>query len=140
MNAYAWDDLAVGMTATFEAVVTDGMMESFAELSGDRNPLHVDPGEARGRGFPDRVVYGMLTSAFYSRLAGMHLPGRYCLLHGMRLDFVAPVHVGERLTISGTVSHRSEAVRQVEIRATIQNESGSVVSKATIRAGVADAG
>jgi 3-hydroxybutyryl-CoA dehydratase len=136
MNQYRWVDLAPGLTASFEACITHEAMQRFAELSGDRNPLHVDDGFARGSGFRERVAYGLLTSSFYSTLVGMYLPGRWAILHGLDVEMKAPAFVGDRLTVCGVVAHLSEAVRRMEIKGSIVNAEGTVISKARIRAGV----
>ncbi|HEX7838909.1 MAG TPA: MaoC family dehydratase [Kofleriaceae bacterium] len=136
MNECRWADLALGMSARFTAVITDEAMQRFAEISGDVNPLHVDDAFARSRGFPGRVAFGLLTSSFYSTLVGMYLPGRWALLHGLDIEMKAPAFVGDRLTISGEITHLTEAYKRLEIKASIVNAQGKTISKAKIRAGV----
>ena len=136
MNAYRWSDLAVGLKHEFEATVTEEMMQRFLRDTGDCNPLHVDASYARGKGFAGRVVYGMLTASLYSTLAGVHLPGRHCLLQGIDVAFLSPVFVGDRLTVSGEIAYLNDSCRQAEIRARIVNAAGVKVSRARIKAGV----
>ncbi len=136
MNECRWAELALGMSARFEAEITDEAMQRFAEISGDVNPLHVDDAFARSRGFPGRVAFGLLTSSFYSTLVGMYLPGRWALLHGLDIELKAPAFVGDRLTVSGEITHLTEAYKRLEIKASIVNAQGKTVSKAKIRAGV----
>jgi acyl dehydratase len=136
MNDYNWPELAVGLGATFEVLVTAQMLDDFAALSGDCNPLHMDDAFARSAGFPGRLVFGMLTSSFYSRLVGMYLPGKHGLLHGVEVEFKKPAHIGDRLTVSGEVVYLNDAYRQIEVKARILNQRGETVSKATIRAGL----
>ena len=69
----AWTDLAEGHEVSETFTIDDAAMAAFADLSGDRNPLHTDAAFARSRGFPDRVVYGGLILARVSRLLGMRL-------------------------------------------------------------------
>src|SRR5476649_1520637 len=136
MKDYRWSDLTVGLSAQFEAGISEAAMRSFAEVSGDLNPLHVEDEFARESGFPGRVAYGMLTSSFYSKLVGAYLPGRRALLHGIDIDFKAPAFVGDRLTVSGEITHLTDAYRRLEIKARIVNGAGQTVAKAKIRAGV----
>lgn len=136
MNAYTWEELHIGMAADFEVVVDQAMMDRFLATTGDENPLHVDADYAAERGFRSRVVYGLLTASFYSTLAGVHLPGRRCLLHGLKADFKGPVYVGDRLRVHGTIAHRSEAVRQLELVCDVTNQRAEVVSKARLRVGL----
>ena len=70
MNHFTYEEMFVGQTVEFKREITDGMMESFCEISGDINPLHKDEDFAKEKGYPGRVVYGMLTSAMYSCLGG----------------------------------------------------------------------
>lgn len=135
MNDYQWGDLALGISAQFDVLLTSEMLTAFAALSGDVNPLHTDEQFARDAGFPGRVVFGMLTSAFYSRLVGMYLPGKRALLHGIDLEFKAPAFVGDTLTVSGKISFLNEAYQRLELKARILNQEGKLISKATIRAG-----
>jgi 3-hydroxybutyryl-CoA dehydratase len=136
MNDYRWSQLHEGMEARFSVAVTADMLEVFAALSGDRNPLHRDPAFAREAGFPDQVAYGMLTAAFYSTLVGMHLPGKFALIHEVDVAFPAPVLVGDQLTVSGTIVQLVEAYKRIEIKARIRNGAGATVSRARIKVGL----
>ncbi|MGE5505647.1 MAG: SDR family oxidoreductase [Actinomycetota bacterium] len=77
--------------ASFDVVVEADQPTAFARLSGDWNPLHTDAEYARGTPYGRPVLHGAFAAGLVSRMAGMHLPGRACLLHGIRLRFVAPV-------------------------------------------------
>jgi acyl dehydratase len=136
MNAYRWADLTVGLAHQFEVTLTAEMMAAFAGLSGDVNPLHVDAAYAKEAGFRGPVAFGLLTSSFYSRLVGVHLPGKYALLHGIDVDFVSPAFAGDRLEVSGEIKDLVDAYHRIEMRARIKNQDGKVISKAKIRVGL----
>ncbi|MET3130539.1 3-hydroxybutyryl-CoA dehydratase [Oxalobacteraceae bacterium GrIS 1.11] len=136
MNQYRWNDLTLGLKHTFQASITEQMMLHFCQDSGDHNPLHLDAEYAAEHGFPNRVAYGLLTSSFYSTLAGVYLPGKFCLLHGIDITFMNPVFVGDLLTVSGEITYLNDAYRQIQISARIDNANGTQVSKAKIKAGV----
>ncbi|KWT91545.1 MaoC/PaaZ C-terminal domain-containing protein [Candidatus Magnetominusculus xianensis] len=133
MNEYKLKDMIVGLTQSFSVDITNEMMDLFLRLSGDNNPLHIQREFAKGMGFSDRVVYGMLTSSFYSTLAGVYLPGKYCLLTGIDVSFHKPVYVGDRLTITGEIEFISESTGQVEMKARILNQKNEKVSKSKIK-------
>ena len=135
MNEYRWDDLTVGLKHSFDATFTSEMVDDFARLSGDVNPLHVDRDYALSAGFPGPVLFGMMTSSLYSRLVGMYLPGKYALLQGIDIDFSNPSHAGDLLTVEGKVSFLVEAYHRFEIKAQIRNADRKLISKATIRVG-----
>lgn len=136
MNEYRWQDLKVGLSHHFMATITDEMMARFLRDTGDCNPLHVDSDFSKMNGFKDRVVYGLLTSSFYSTLVGVHLPGRFCLLHGIDVSFLSPVFTNDKLTISGEITYLNEAYKQAQINAHIVNANGERVSKAKIKVGI----
>ena len=137
MNDYALSELIPGETeACFTQQVTSDMLEAFCALSGDENPLHTDEAFARAHGFAGRVVYGMLTASLYSRLAGMYLPGRRCILQEVSASFFKPVYVGDTLRVSGRVASVDEGVGRAVIAAVIRNQAGARVSRAEIAVGV----
>jgi len=136
MNCYQWSDLRVGLSDAFEVRLTPDMMKAFASISGDTNPLHCDRQFAIQHGFSDTVAYGQLTSAFYSQLVGVYLPGRYALLHGIDIDFVSPAYPGDILNVSGEISYLNDAFRRIEIRANIKKRGEKIVSKAKLRVGL----
>jgi 3-hydroxybutyryl-CoA dehydratase len=125
------------MSERFDVTVSESQMARFADLSGDRNPMHMDPAFARAAGFHDVVAFGLLTSSFYSRLVGMLLPGKFALLHGIDLDFKSPVFVGEPLCVIGEIKTLSEAYRRIEIAGKILRYADEkIVSKCLIRVGL----
>jgi 3-hydroxybutyryl-CoA dehydratase len=136
MNKYKFDDITVGLEEYFNVKVNADKLDKFLEISEDINPLHTDSEYAKSNGFLDKVVYGMLTSSFYSTLVGVYLPGKYCILQGIDIQFSKPVYIGETLKILGKVSYINEAYRQIEIKAVIKNTNDKKVSKATIKVGV----
>lgn len=135
MQDFKFSDLSVGQCGTFSVVVTEADMQKFSEISGDVNPLHVDSEFARERGHAGRVVYGLLTASYYSRLVGHYLPGKNALLHSVEAGFLKPVYIGDTLTVKGEIVFLNEAFKQIEIQASILNQSGQKVSKAKIKAG-----
>lgn len=137
MNQYTLADMAPGLTESFTVTVTEEMMAAFEAITGDCSPIHVDADYAKGRGYPGRVVYGMLGASFFSTLAGVYLPGEHCLLHGVECKFAKPIFIGDTLTVTGTVTNVSEAVAEAEIKAVITNQDGKRVTRGVIRAGLA---
>ena len=103
MNHYRLADLTPGVTESFTVTITEEMMAQFYAITGDNSPIHMDADYAAGRGYPGRVVYGMLGASFLSTLAGVYLPGEHCLLHGVDLKFAKPIFIGDTLTVTGVV-------------------------------------
>lgn len=136
MNTYNFEELYLGMEEKFEVVVTEKMMEEFESVSGDVNPLHLNEEYAKTKNMKGKVVYGMLTSSFYSTLVGVYLPGEKCLLQGINISFRQPVFIGEKLTVVGKVNYLNEAYKIIEIKAHILNEQNKKISTAEIKVGV----
>lgn len=137
MNHYRLADLTPGVTESFTVAITEEMMAQFYAITGDNSPIHMNADYAAGRGYPGRVVYGMLGASFLSTLAGVYLPGEHCLLHGVDLKFAKPIFIGDTLTVTGVVDEVNDTFREITIKASIVNQDGKKVTRAVIRAGVA---
>ncbi len=137
MNHYTLSELAVGQSENFTVTVTQEMMEDFYRLTGDDSPIHRSEEYAAGRGYPGRVVYGMLGASFFSTLAGVYLPGEHCLLHGVEAKFARPVFIGETLTVKGTVTEVNDTFKEITVKAEIFNQEGKKVTRGLYRAGLA---
>lgn len=137
MNSYTMQELEEGKTkAEFDVIITEQMMDSFCQLSGDKNPMHFDCEYAKSKGMKEKTVYGMLVASFYSQLVGMYLPGKFCLLHEIKINFNKPVYSGDILHISGIIKEKKELFQRVVIVARIHNQDKEKVSSAVITVGV----
>jgi acyl dehydratase len=109
-------DIGVGDRVSFRHAIVTEDVDLFARLSGDFNPLHVDATYAKQTEFGRRVVHGMFLAALFSRLVGMHLPGRRCLYLSQTLDFSQPVFIGDEVEVSGRVIGKQDATRTLVLR------------------------
>ena len=75
------------LNSQFSVIVTDQDRIRFAELSGDQNPLHVNPNYAENTDFKGCILHGAFSAGLISQMAGMYLPGVECLLHSLDLKF-----------------------------------------------------
>lgn len=105
-----------GDTAACETTITVADVITFARLSGDDNPLHLDPSTSARYGFEAPVAHGLLSLALISRLIGTQLPGRGSLWVGQDLKFPTPVMVGDQVAASVTVEQVSIATGLVVLR------------------------
>jgi 3-hydroxybutyryl-CoA dehydratase len=87
--------------AVFEVTVSLKDALAFAALSGDWNPLHTDEAFAARSQFGRPILHGAFSAGLVSRMAGMHIPGTDCLLHGMRLKFLQPIMPPAKLRVKG---------------------------------------
>ena len=135
MNKFRFENCDIGTNASFSTEVTENMMNMFHDLSGDENPLHMNESYAKSHGHNGRLVYGLLTSSFYSKLVGMYLPGQYCIMKSIEVFFERPVYIGDKLVVTGRVKEKDERFLQALIKAKIKNHLGKTVSKANILVG-----
>ena len=71
MNQYKYQEIYIGMQEEFTVQVNSEKLRSFMQITGDENPLHNSADYAKKKGYPEKVVFGMLTGAFMSTLAGV---------------------------------------------------------------------
>ena len=123
-----YDEIAIGDEASFGVRVDEAMVRSFAEFSGDRNPLHMDEHYARHTAPGRRIAHGMIVGALFSRLVGMHLPGKYSLYLSQTLRFRNPIAFDADIIIKGKVIHKSDAHRTVTIHTKAEDpDTGTVL-------------
>ena len=124
---YTFDEIEIGLTKQFQITITESMIDDFAKISGDYNPLHMDEKFAQSRDFKNRVCHGMLLGSLFSRLIGMYVPGKYGLYFSQTLNFVNPTIVDDAVTVTGKVISKSESTKIIELKTTIKNSSHVLV-------------
>ena len=113
--------------AQFEVDITAKLVENFAKLSGDYNPLHTDARYAKTTSFGETIPHGMIAGALFSRLIGMYLPGERSLYLSQTLFFRKPMRVGMEAIISGEVTHLTHAQHTVVVATTLCNKKNGDV-------------
>ena len=109
------EDLEIGMSRSLRKTVTDRDISLFAEVSTDRNPVHLDDAYARDTIFEGRIAHGMLTASLISAVIGEQLPGHGTVYLGQSLKFLAPVRPGDDVTAVVTVTAIDHARRRVTL-------------------------
>ena len=130
MDTILWADISrlkVGDSASCDFIVDEHSVATFAELSADDNPLHMDERTARACGFPRRVAHGMLALSAISRLIGTQLPGPGSLWVSQEVKFPAPVFLGDMLTARVTVAQISLAVGMVKLRTEVRSKNSDSI-------------
>ena len=112
---HSFESLQVGGSAFFEHTIAEEELNIFAQLSGDKNPLHVDDAYAAASSYGRKVVHGMFLGALVSRLVGMQLPGKRALLVSESLEFKKPAHCGQKVRVEGVVVRKSVSTQMVEL-------------------------
>ena len=126
MQSLYFEDLSEGQSAEHTRVASPAVIEAFAELSGDLNPLHLDEAYARATPFGGRIAHGMLAGAYISAVVGTQLPGPGVVYLKQSLNFRRPVRLGDSVTARVTVKTLMPA-RAHAILTTVCEVGGKVV-------------
>ena len=116
------DQLYIGFKKTFSKVIDEQLVDEFAKISGDFNPLHTNEEYAKKTKFKKRVVHGMLLASFFSKLIGMHIPGKKSLYMMQNLKFVHPVFINDQITIMGEIISKNEKLKLIMVSTIIRNQ------------------
>lgn len=122
-----FSDIKLDQSFSFEHIILQSDVDSFAALSGDFNPLHVDEDFAINTGFRRPVVHGIFTASLVSRLVGMHLPGPGALWVSQNFDFKGPAFVGDNLLISAKVIRVSHSVKIATMQMKVTNQKNELI-------------
>ncbi len=125
----------VGARAERTHTITRAAIANFAELSGDFNPIHLDPIVAAKSPFGERIAHGLLVAALVSGVMGSDLPGYGSIYLGQTFKFLAPTHIGDVITASAEVIAVREDKRLLTLRTECTNQAGTVVltGEATVK-------
>ena len=109
------EDLETGMSRSITKVIDEHAINLFAEVSEDRNPLHLDDAAGAASIFKTRIAHGMLSAGLFSALIGERLPGHGSIYMSQNLRFTAPVRIGETVTATVTVTDIIPEKRRVAL-------------------------
>ena len=116
--------------------VSPAVYTAFQQCSGDYNPLHTDEEFARGKGFPEKVMYGNILNAFVSMLIGECLPTKNVIIHSQDIQYKKPVYLNDVLWAELSVEGVHESVNTVEFKFVFKNQCEKIVSKGHVQIGV----
>ncbi len=119
--------LSVGDAAEMRKTIADEDVRAFAELTGDRNPVHLDEEYAAGTRFGRRIAHGMLGASLISAVLANELPGRGTVYLSQRLRFTAPVFLGDTVTARVVVKGVREDEPVVTLETFCTNQRGERV-------------
>jgi len=109
------EDIEIGMIRSVQKVISDRDIALFAEVSTDRNPVHLDDDYAQDTIFGGRIAHGMLTAGLVSAVIGEQLPGHGTVYLGQSLKFLAPVRPGDMVRAEVEVMEIDYAKRRVKM-------------------------
>ncbi len=130
MRGRTYDEIKVGDIAGFSKTITESDIHSFSAITADFNPIHVDEVYATtstlGKKMGGRIAQGMLSSALFSTLVGMYIPGKGALYVSQSCNFKRPVKIGDTLRAECEVLEKMEKFR-IRMATRCINQRGEVV-------------
>lgn len=129
----------LGYTASYSKQITDEMVRTFADISGDHNPMHVDDEFAKRSRFGQRIAHGMLVAGIISRSLAHELPGRGGVYLGQTLKFVNPVFINDTITVEMKITNYRESSGVTVVETIVKKQTGEICIKgeATVMLGEA---
>jgi 3-hydroxybutyryl-CoA dehydratase len=117
----------VGETASYSKTIGQADIETFAALSGDHNPVHLDEGFAARTRFKARIGHGILTASLISTVIGMYLPGPGAVYLGQEVKFLKPVFIGDTITATASIVAINEEKQILTLKTECVNQNGEKV-------------
>ena len=127
-------DIQVGDTASMSKTVSEYDIYTYAGITGDFNPVHINAEFAKNSMFKERIAHGMLSAGFISAVLGTSLPGANTIYLGQELSFRAAVKIGDTVTATVEVIEKIEAKHRLILKTVVTNQEGTIVidGKATV--------
>jgi 3-hydroxybutyryl-CoA dehydratase len=125
--AWTFKTLKVGDKDSTSKVITAEVVEKFADVSNDNNPLHLDEAFAKTTIFGKRIAHGMISAGLISAVHGTIIPGQGAIYLSQSLKFRRPVFLGDTLTAWAEVLEKNEEKKRVTMKNWVVNQKGENV-------------
>ena len=126
-----WTPPEVGAKAIWARTITERDVELYAEVTGDRNPLHFDEAFASRTRFGRRIAQGGITTGLFNALVAMRLPGAGSVFLHQEWDYPAPVYIGETITAEATVIEARADKPVTKLACVARRDDGTEVLRGT---------
>ena len=113
MNSLNFSKIKLGQKKSFETSISLNDIDMFAEISVDKNIIHMEKKIAKKKKFKNRVVHGAYILSLFSRLIGTKLPGNNALILFMDIKFKNPAYPNKTIYISGKVIEKHKSVNSI---------------------------
>ena len=117
----------IGEEATLTRIIGDDDIKTFARITGDDNPVHVNDDYAKGTMFKGRIAHGMLVAGLISAVLGTKLPGPGAIYMSQQVRFRAPVRPGDQVTARARVVEWDATKGRVTLATDVSNQDGVAV-------------
>ena len=118
--------IRIGDEAIFTKKITSEVVNGFAEVTDDNNPVHLDEEYAKTTFFKKRIAHGFLIGSLISTTITQKLPGNGTIYISQSLVFKGPVFIDDVITA------RVKAVdfpngNRILMKTTCENQDGKIV-------------
>jgi 3-hydroxybutyryl-CoA dehydratase len=121
------EEIEVGETSQFSKTISETDIYLFAGITGDINPAHIDEEYAKNTFFKTRIAHGILTAGLISTVLGTKLPGPGTIYLSQKLNFLAPVRIGDTITAHAEVTETLPEKNRIKIKTYCMNQKGALV-------------
>ena len=122
MNIIERDSFTIGEESRLTRQISDDDIHAFANLIGDHNPIHINDEYASGTRFGKRIAHGLLIASLISNVLGNDLPGPGAIYIEQHLNFLAPIYIDEKVTVTVKVIDWNSIKGHVKLVTNIFNQ------------------
>lgn len=123
----SYDEIVLGEKAVFTKTIAESDVYTFAGITGDLNPAHINEPYTAQTFFKKRIAHGMLVSSLISSVLGMQLPGPGTIYMKQSLNFLSPVYFGDTITAEVEVIEMFAEKKRLRLKTTCTNQDGKIV-------------
>jgi len=120
-------ELKIGDSAQITKSITEDIVNDFARVTGDTNPVHTDPAYAEKTIFKGRIAHGVYSLGLFSTIMGNILPGYGTIYLSQEVKFLAPVKIGDTIIAKVEIVELVPERNRVKFRTTCTNQDGKLV-------------
>jgi len=121
-----FSNFQMGQSYSERFLITERMVKEFSELTGDKNPVHLDEDYARSTRFGKRICHGMLAASFISKVLGMNFPGPGTILVKQQLKYRSPVYIDEWIEVQVRIAQVILDRKRLVLDTNVLKEDGTV--------------
>ncbi|KXS56463.1 MAG: hypothetical protein AMR96_02585 [Candidatus Adiutrix intracellularis] len=127
MTSQTYTLIEIGEEASLSLLVSVNVVENYARLVGDLNPIHLDDEYATSSFFKKRVAHGMLAAGLISAVLGTRLPGPGTIYLNQNLEFKRPIYIGDTITARVRVLEKNYHHEKIKLRTWVENQVDQAV-------------
>jgi len=110
------EEIKIGMSESYTKTITQEDVNAFANISGDKNPVHLDEEYAKNTIYKKRIAHGLMIASYFAGLGGTKLPGEGCIYTSQSLKFKRPIYIGDTVVATIEVTKINMRHRRVTFK------------------------